>query len=62
LEMLEAAVAINRAEGLPRAELEASGGLTREDISAVAKTGVDFISIGALTKNIQAIDFSMRFR
>lgn len=61
IEMLEAAVAINRAEGQPRADLEASGGITLENISAVAKTGVDFISIGALTKNIQAIDLSMRF-
>jgi nicotinate-nucleotide pyrophosphorylase (carboxylating) len=62
LEMLEAAVAINRAEGRPPAELEASGGYTQKDIPAVAKTGVDFISVGALTKNIRAIDFSMRFR
>jgi len=62
LEMLEVAVAVNCADGLPRAELEASGGLTREDISAIARTGVDYISVGALTKNIQAIDFSMRFR
>lgn len=62
LEMLEAAVAINRAEGLPPAELEASGGYTQKYIPAVAKTGVDFISVGALTKNIQAIDFSMRLR
>lgn len=62
LEMLEAAVAINRTEGLPPAELEASGGYTRKDIPAVANTGVDCISVGALTKNIQAIDFSMRFR
>ncbi|HHB91648.1 MAG TPA: carboxylating nicotinate-nucleotide diphosphorylase [Thioploca sp.] len=41
-------------------ELEASGGITLENIHAIAKTGVDFISIGAITKNIQAIDFSMR--
>ncbi|MDH4056386.1 MAG: carboxylating nicotinate-nucleotide diphosphorylase [Gammaproteobacteria bacterium] len=61
LEMLETAVAINCAEGQPRAVLEASGGITLENVSAIAKTGVDFISIGALTKNIQAIDLSMRF-
>ncbi|MFK5970158.1 MAG: carboxylating nicotinate-nucleotide diphosphorylase [Candidatus Marithrix sp.] len=41
-------------------ELEASGGITLNNIHAIAKTGVDFISIGAITKNIQAIDFSMR--
>ena len=62
LDMLEKAVAINRAEGQPPAELEASGGLTLDEISAVAETGVDYISVGALTKNIKAIDFSMRFR
>ncbi len=41
-------------------ELEASGGITLDNINAIAKTGVDFISIGAITKNIQAVDFSMR--
>jgi nicotinate-nucleotide pyrophosphorylase (carboxylating) len=44
-----------------RAELEASGGITLESVRAVAETGVDRISIGALTKDIQAADFSMRF-
>ncbi len=44
-----------------RAELEASGGITFENIRAIAKTGVDFISIGDLTKNVQAADLSMRF-
>jgi nicotinate-nucleotide pyrophosphorylase (carboxylating) len=58
---LSRAVEINRTDGNPPAELEASGGLIREDLVAVANTGVDFISIGALTKNVQAIDFSMRF-
>ncbi|MCH8307928.1 MAG: carboxylating nicotinate-nucleotide diphosphorylase [Proteobacteria bacterium] len=60
LELLQEAVAINRAEGDPPAELEASGGLMIEEITAVAKTGVDYISVGALTKNIRAIDLSMR--
>ena len=55
------AVRINRAEGSPPAKLEASGGLTMEQLKAVAETGVDYISVGALTKNIQAIDLSMRF-
>jgi nicotinate-nucleotide pyrophosphorylase (carboxylating) len=62
LDMLEEAVAINGAEGQPPAKLEASGGITLDEISKVAKTGVDYISIGALTKNIKATDFSMRFR
>lgn len=44
-----------------RAELEASGGVTLDNIRAIAETGVDFISIGALTKHVQAIDLSMRF-
>ena len=61
LALLEDAVAVNRAEGKPPAELEASGGLTIEEISAVARTGVNYISVGALTKNVRAIDLSMRF-
>ncbi len=44
-----------------RVELEASGGITLENVRAVAETGVDRISIGALTKDLQAIDLSMRF-
>lgn len=43
-----------------RAELEASGGMGPESIRAVAATGVDCISIGALTKNVRAIDLSLR--
>ena len=44
-----------------RAELEASGGITLENVRDFAQTGVDYISIGALTKNIHAIDLSMVF-
>ena len=44
-----------------RAELEASGGITLENVRAIAETGVDRISVGALTKDIKAADFSMRF-
>jgi len=44
-----------------RAELEASGGITLETVRAIAETGVDRISIGGLTKDIEAVDFSMRF-
>ena len=44
-----------------RAELEASGGITLNNLRKVAETGVDYISIGALTKDLHAIDLSMRF-
>jgi nicotinate-nucleotide pyrophosphorylase (carboxylating) len=43
------------------AELEASGGVSLRTVRAIAATGVDRISIGALTKDIQAADLSMRF-
>ncbi len=59
---LRAAVKINAARGDARAELEASGNLSLDTVRDVAKTGVDFISIGALTKNVRAIDLSMLFR
>ncbi len=44
-----------------RAELEASGGVSLETVRAIAETGVQRISIGALTKDIDALDLSMRF-
>ncbi len=43
-----------------RAKLEASGGVTNETLVDIAETGVDFISIGALTKDCHAVDLSMR--
>ena len=43
-----------------RSKLEASGNVDKQTIRAIAATGVDYISIGALTKHVQAIDFSMR--
>ncbi len=52
--------AVEHAAG--RAALEASGGITLENIPRVAATGVDRISIGALTKDVKAIDLSMRVR
>jgi nicotinate-nucleotide pyrophosphorylase (carboxylating) len=55
------AVAINRAHSGKKVELEASGNLTLETLRSVAETGVDYISIGALTKHIRAVDLSMRF-
>ena len=45
-----------------KVKLEASGGVTIETIRAIAETGVDFISVGAITKNVQAIDLSMRMQ
>ncbi len=45
----------------PAITLEASGGVNRDNVAAIAATGVDFISIGSLTKDIKATDFSMRF-
>jgi len=62
LDLLVQAVAVNRSEGDPPADLEASGGMTLDEIAAVAATGVDYISVGALTKNVSAVDLSMRFR
>ena len=61
IEQLRKAVALNRKQGDPKALLEASGGLSLSTVRTVAETGVDFISIGALTKNVDAIDLSMRF-
>lgn len=62
LEELRQAVETNRSYGFVAAELEASGNVTLESVRGIAETGVDYISIGALTKNIDAIDFSMLFR
>jgi nicotinate-nucleotide pyrophosphorylase (carboxylating) len=56
-ERLREAVAITAG----RARLEASGGVTLETVRAIAETGVDDISVGALTKDVRAVDLSMRF-
>lgn len=53
---LRRAVAINHG----RVELEASGNISLDTIRCIAETGVDYISIGALTKNLSAVDLSMR--
>ena len=45
-----------------RAKLEASGGINDETLRVIAETGVDYISIGALTKHVRAIDLSMRLK
>jgi nicotinate-nucleotide pyrophosphorylase (carboxylating) len=57
IEMMEQAVALND----NRIQLEASGNITEETLIQIAETGVNFISIGALTKHLRAIDFSLRF-
>jgi nicotinate-nucleotide pyrophosphorylase (carboxylating) len=57
--LLLKAVALNQQSG-KSAVLEASGGITLENVREIALTGVDRISIGSITKNIQAIDLSMR--
>lgn len=54
---LTKAVALNQG----RAKLEASGGITLDNVRTIAETGVDRISIGAITKDIRAVDLSMRF-
>lgn len=62
LDALRKAAEINRSFGYVAAELEASGNVTLESIRSIAETGVDYISVGALTKNVDAIDLSMLFR
>jgi nicotinate-nucleotide pyrophosphorylase (carboxylating) len=57
LPTLRQAVALNQG----RAVLEVSGGVTLETVRALAETGVDRISIGGLTKDVKATDYSMRF-
>lgn len=57
LEQMREAAQVN--EG--RAELEVSGGVTAQTLLEIARTGVDRISIGGLTKHVKAVDFSLRF-
>jgi nicotinate-nucleotide pyrophosphorylase (carboxylating) len=61
LDDMRRGVALRNAHAGTRKELEASGSVSRDTLRAIAATGVDFISIGALTKHVRAIDFSMRF-
>jgi nicotinate-nucleotide pyrophosphorylase (carboxylating) len=56
LEAMRVAVEVNKG----RAILEASGGVNEETVRAIAETGVDRISIGSLTKDITAVDYSLR--
>ena len=59
-EDLRAAVNLGRAKG-SRAQFEASGGVTLDTVRAIAETGVQWISVGALTHSARAIDFSLEF-
>lgn len=60
LERLKEAVLLNQQLGAPAPKLEASGGINDETLISVALTGIDYISMGTLTKNCKATDFSMR--
>lgn len=61
LDALRAAVAQRDQWTAAHIPLEASGNVSLETVADIARTGVDFVSVGALTKNIRAIDLSMRF-
>ena len=58
INMIKKAVEINSGQ----AKLEISGNVNLKNIRKIAKTGIDFISVGALTKNLHSIDFSMRIQ
>ncbi|HEY5807454.1 MAG TPA: carboxylating nicotinate-nucleotide diphosphorylase [Povalibacter sp.] len=60
LDLLREAVAVNRGHS-GRVTLEASGNVSLETIRQIAETGVDYISVGGLTKHVRAVDLSMRF-
>jgi nicotinate-nucleotide pyrophosphorylase (carboxylating) len=60
LPAMREAVAMN-AGAKQRLQLEASGGITKATIREIAATGVDFISVGSITKHVRAVDLSMRF-
>lgn len=61
LDAMREAVQTTRQHANSHIELEASGNLSLETLRAVADTGVDFISVGGLTKHVHAVDLSMRF-
>ena len=54
----EVRAAVERTAG--RSKLEASGGITLDNVREIAETGVDFISVGALTHSAPALDLSLR--
>jgi len=61
LRTMREAVMINAALDAGRASLEASGGVKLDTVRKIAETGVDRISIGSITKDVKAVDLSMRF-
>jgi nicotinate-nucleotide pyrophosphorylase (carboxylating) len=61
LPLLREGVAMNVAEGR-QLKLEASGNVTLDTIRSIAETGVDFVSVGGITKHVRAVDLSMRFQ
>ncbi len=61
LDQLRDAVALTRQQAGERVILEASGNVTLQNVRPVAETGVDRISVGSLTKDVKAVDLSMRF-
>lgn len=61
IQQMKKAVAKAEFLGLDRPKLEVSGNVEIDRLRMIAKTGVDFVSVGALTKHVQALDLSMRF-
>ena len=59
IEDMRVAVQRNRERGA-RAKLEASGGVSLDSVRRIAETGVDYISVGGITKHLRAVDLSMR--
>ncbi len=57
---MQRAVEVTRSRS-PGVKLEASGNVALETVRAIAETGVDYVSVGGLTKHVRAIDLSMRF-
>lgn len=62
LDELRAAVAQTRGRPGCATRLEASGNVELETVGAIARTGVDFVSVGGMTKHLRAVDLSMRFQ
>ena len=56
---MRAAVALRDARGAP-VKLEASGSVSLTSVRTIAETGVDYISVGSITKHLRAVDLSMR--
>ena len=61
LDQLREAVTLVRAHNGRRPRLEASGGVTLETVRAIGETGVDYVSVGALTHSAKALDLALDF-